>query len=141
MEGIPLINGRAHDWVSVELGYSGVVVAGITAIDYGENRAKQNNYGLGARPVSRGYGQVTAKASITMLAEEVAALEAVAPGGDVTKLPPVDVPVLFIPIGSTAVTKHVIKNFEFTNNERNMKAGDMGIEVPLEGICSHIEWR
>ena len=140
-EGIPLINGKAHDWASIEFGYTGVVVTGVTAIKYGETRDKNDNYGLGTRPTSRGYGQVKSTASITMLAEEVAALEAVAPGGDITKLPPTDVPILFIPVGSTTVTKHVLKNFEFKENGRDAKTGDTGIEVSMECIVSHIIWK
>lgn len=137
---VPLINGRAHDWASITLKYANVIVAGITAIKYGETRDKQDNYGLGSRPVSRGYGQVKATASITILAEEVAALEKIAPNGDITMLPPTDVPICFIPIGSTEITTHTLKNFEFKENSRDMKAGDMGIEVTCEGVVSHIIW-
>jgi hypothetical protein len=139
-ESIPLINGKAHDWASIEFGYKGVVVSGVTAIKYGETREKKDNYGLGTRPVSRGYGQVSATASITMLAEEVAALESASPNGDITLLPPVDVNVLFIPVGSTVATKHVLRNFEFKENGRDAKAGDTGIEVPMECIISDIDW-
>lgn len=137
---VPLINGRAHDWASITLCYANVIVAGITAIKYGETRDKQDNYGLGSRPVSRGYGQVKATSNITMLAEEVAALEKIAPNGDITLLPPTDVVVSFIPIGSTEIATHILKNFEFKENARDMKAGDMGIEVSMECIVSHINW-
>ena len=136
----PLVNGRAHDWASITIQYANVMVAGITAINYGETRDKNDNYGLGSRPVSRGYGQVKATASITILAEEVAALERIALNGDITLLPPTDVIVLFIPIGSTQVKKHVLHNFEFKANSRDAKAGDMGIEVQIDAIVSHINW-
>jgi hypothetical protein len=140
-EGIPLINGKAHDWASIEFSYGTSPVVGITAIQYGETREKKDNYGLGVRPVSRGYGQVAATASITLLAEEVKALEDIAPNGDITALPPVDVKVLYIPVGSIAVTKHILKNFEFKENSRDTKAGDTGIEVSIECIVSHIKWK
>lgn len=140
MKGIPLINGVAHAYADIKMPIMGVGMGGVTAISYSQTREKQDNYGLGDVPVSRGYGQRKATASITMLAESVAILEKGAPNGDITLYPPFDIPVVYIPEGSTNFTTHVIKNFEFTKNGRDSKAGDMGIEVQLEGICSHINF-
>lgn len=140
MKGIPLINGVAHAYADIKMPIMGVAVGGITAISYSQEREKQDNRGMGDVPVSRGYGPRRAEASITMLAESVAILEAGAPNRDITMYPPFDIPVVFVPEGSTNITTHVIKNFEFTKNGRDTKTGDMGIEVQLPGICSHVNF-
>ncbi|WP_222931248.1 hypothetical protein, partial [Xanthovirga aplysinae] len=44
---------------------------GITSISYSDNQEIENQYGAGNMPVSRGFGQYTAEASLTLTMEEV----------------------------------------------------------------------
>ena len=52
----PLINGVTYSWSNVKLVLFGVPVIGITQIEYKRKQNKENNYGMGTDPISRGYG-------------------------------------------------------------------------------------
>lgn len=140
MDFVPLINGTAHAFADITFNILGVPMAGVQAIQYAEEQTKENNFGAGRFVVSRGYGQIEPSASITLLAEEVAALEAAAPNGRLQDIPPFDIPVIFQPRNSTVIYKDVLRNCEFTKNERDASTGDTGIPVELPLIISHVDW-
>ncbi|MDX5437297.1 MAG: hypothetical protein LPK03_08890 [Pontibacter sp.] len=136
----PLINGRAYSWADVKVMLLGKKVDGITAINYGDTQEKQNNYGAGIHASSRGYGKLEATASITLEKKEVERIQAaLGPGRRLQDIAPFPITVAYVNEANLAVT-HKLFNCEFTNNKREVKAGDMNIEVELELILSHIQW-
>ncbi|MCC3159519.1 hypothetical protein LJ737_19915 [Hymenobacter sp. 15J16-1T3B] len=136
----PLINGVAHSWADINVQCLGKTIPGITAISYEDEQTKEDNYGQGSNPVSRGYGQNKAKASITVEAKEVERLQEAVPTGRLQDIPPFPVVVAFVnPANKTVI--HKLMNCEFTKNSRDVKAGDTKIEVELPLIVSHIEWK
>lgn len=136
----PLINGRAYDWASIKLQLLGMTIIGVTAISYDDNQAKVDNYGAGTYASSRGYGKYEPKASITLEMKEVERIQAALPaGGRIQDIAPFPIVVAYVNQSNRMVT-HTIHNVEFTNNKREMKAGDTNIEVALELITSHITW-
>lgn len=72
-----LINkfGKIAGWNSVKVVMLGRQVEGITALSYKDSKEKENIYGAGEFPVGRGEGNYKAEASITLLKEEVNALQ------------------------------------------------------------------
>ena len=54
----PLINRKEYGWADIICTIGGVPVTGIVAIKYEEEQEKENVYGAGRHPVSRGYGRV-----------------------------------------------------------------------------------
>lgn len=138
---VPLINGVAHSWANVTVTILGQPIIGISAVSYEDSREKENNFGAGGMPVSRGVGNYTAKASITLYAEESQKLADVAPEGDITLIPIFDVLVTFLDATGTILTIHIIKNCEFMGNKREVKQGDKKIEVQHDLIVSHILWK
>jgi len=137
----PLINGTRHSWADVKINILGRTVSGITAVSYEDKQDKQNNYGAGAFPVSRGRGKYEATSKVTLHAYEVEAIvKALGIGKRIQDVPPFDMIISFLPVGSDGLVTHVIRNCEFTNNKRDIKQGDTVIEVELELITSHIEW-
>ncbi|WP_205630531.1 hypothetical protein [Flavobacterium psychrophilum] len=54
----PLINGREYGWADIVVNISATPIIGIRAIKYEEEQEKENIYGAGRNPVSRGYGRV-----------------------------------------------------------------------------------
>ena len=52
----PLINGINYSWANVKVILFGVPVVGITKIEYKTKQKKENQYGAGYEPISRGYG-------------------------------------------------------------------------------------
>lgn len=134
----PLINGREYGWADIVVNIGGVPVTGIRAIKYNEEMEKENVYGAGRHPISRGYGRIKTTASITLLSGTIMALKAKAPKGQLFRIAPFNIVVNYQPEAGPIVT-HVLKNCEFTKNEFDWKEGDMSKEVELELIVSHIE--
>ena len=132
----PLINGREYGWADITATIGGVPVTGITAIKYGEEMEKENIYGAGRNPVSRGYGRVKSTASITLLSGTVFALKSKAPKGQLHRIAPFPITVSYQPDAGPMVV-HVL-NCEFKKTEFDWKEGDMSKPIELELIISHI---
>jgi hypothetical protein len=134
-----LINGIAYSWSDINVNILGVLVSGISAINYEDEQEIEDNYGAGRLPVSRGYGEIKTTGSITLHVEEVVALQKVIPTGRLQDIPPFDIPVTYLPV-SGVVTTDILKNVQFKKNVRNPKQGDKKIEVEIPLIISHIIW-
>lgn len=133
----PLINGREYGWADIIVNIGGVPVTGIRAIKYDEEMEKENIYGAGRNPVSRGYGRVKSTASVTLLSGTVMALKAKAPKGQLFRIAPFSITVSYQPDAGALVT-HILKNAEFKKSAFDWKEGDMSKEIELELIISHI---
>ncbi len=48
--GIPLINGILCSWADIKVAIAGVLLTGITAIDYEDKQVVENVYGAGGEP-------------------------------------------------------------------------------------------
>lgn len=133
----PLINGREYGWADIVATIGGVPLTGITAIKYSEEMEKENIYGAGRNPVSRGYGRVKTTASITLLSGSVLALKAKAKNGQLHRIAPFSITISYQPDAGPMVT-HILKNCEFKKTEFDWKEGDMSKPIELELIVSHI---
>ncbi len=133
----PLINGREYGWADIGVTIGGVPVTGIRAIKYEEEQEKENIYGAGRNPVSRGYGRIKTTASITLLSGTVMALKAKAPKGQLHRIAPFTVTVVYQPDNQPMVT-HLLKNCEFKKTAFDWKEGDTHKDVELELLTSHI---
>ncbi|SMC75365.1 hypothetical protein [Chryseobacterium sp. YR221] len=133
----PLINGREYGWSDIVVNIGGVPVTGIRAVKYEEEQEKENIYGAGRNPVSRGYGRVKATASITLLSGTLFALKSKAPKGQLHRIAPFTVVVSYQPESGPVVT-HLLKNAEFKKTAFDWKEGDMSKEIELELLISHI---
>ena len=91
----PLINGVNYSWANVKLVLFGVPVVGITQIEYKRKQKKENNYGFGLEPVSRGYGNKEYEGKITLYRDEWNAIIAAAPNRDPLDIPWFDIQVSF----------------------------------------------
>jgi hypothetical protein len=137
----PLINGVEYgDFAQIRLNVLGREVVGITAISYSDEEDMKDNYGQGKYVVSRSTGQVKCEASITLLVSEVEALQVASPTGRIQDIPTFDIPVSYVNFEDVLVT-HVIHNCRFKKNSRSAKTGDMGQEVELPLLVSHISWK
>lgn len=135
-----LANGIEYSWAQGVCVVAGVVVTGISEINYGDKRAMKDNYGAGSKPVSRSYGAYEASGDITLHMSEVERLTNVAPSRDLTQLGMFDVTVTFAPQLGQSPVKHVLRGCQFTGNMRAMKQGDDKFEVKLELIVAEISW-
>ena len=137
----PLINGVQHAWSSVKINILGRVVTGVTSIEYGYNRLIEDHEGAGDEPVCRGIGSKKYKKLMLELFQfEVVALQQ-ACGGDITSIPPFDIPVLYVATSGSAQVVDVIQNCQFMDNNRTLKTGDTKSVVKLELICAGIKFQ
>ncbi|MDR3046127.1 MAG: hypothetical protein LBU51_00750 [Bacteroidales bacterium] len=137
-DGIPLVNGIAYSWSDIKTRIAGQLVIGITGLDYGQTRQVDNIYGMGSNPVARGYGRNEATAKLTLLKDEVVALERAAEGHDITNIPPFDITVSYVPLNQSKIKTDIIKNCQFKGNSASWKEGDSSNAVELELLPSHI---
>lgn len=136
---LPLINGRAYDFTQIIVNILGAPVASVSAISYTEEQTKENNYGAGDRPVSRGHGAITASASITISMNDVEAIRDVAPDGSLLKVPAFDIEVSFL--NAQKVVTHTLKNCEFTSDGVETSQDDKDVKRSFSLIPSHIKYR
>lgn len=134
----PLINGVNYSWSNVKLNLFGVPVVGITEISYNRKQKKENNYGAGQDPVSRGYSNREYEASITIYRDEWQRIIAASPDKDPLNIKPFDIQVLF---GGSSVqfAQDTLRSCEFMNDPFEAKQGDSKLMVKLDLIVGLIE--
>jgi len=138
MDFTPLINGREYGWGDIVVNIASTSVTGIRAIKYEEEQEKENIYGAGRNPVSRGYGRIKTTGSITLLSATVFAMQATAPKGKLHNIAPFPIVVSYQP-ETGPIVKHILKNCEFKKTSFDWKEGDMSKDIELELVISHIE--
>jgi hypothetical protein len=138
MANTPLINGVNYSWANITILLFGVPVVGITEISYSEKQKKENNYGLGNRPVSRGYGNIEAEGNLTLYTDEWKRIIAAAPNRDPLLIPPFDIQVVFSGRG-LATEKDVLRSCEFLDNPFKASQGEGKLMVTLPLIIAQIE--
>lgn len=133
----PLINGVSYGWGNIQLVLFGVPVVGITKIDYKAKQTKENLYGAGYKPVSRGYGKYEYEGSIEIYTEEWKRIIAAAPGRDPLSIAPFDIEVVFAG-NRVAPEKDSLKMCEFLENPLSSSEGDTSIKVSIPLIIGDI---
>ena len=134
----PLINGTNYSNGNVSVILFGTPIVGIVAIDYNVKQKKDNNYGAGYQPVSRGYGMYEYTGSIEIYLDVWKSIIAQAPNRDPLQIPPFDIPITY---GGTGVltTKDVLRAVEFLENPTDTKTGDTKITVKIPLIIGGID--
>jgi len=134
----PLINGVSYSWSNIKLVLFGVPVVGITKIEYKRKQKKENHYGMGTEPVSRGYGNKEYEGKITLYRDEWDAIIAAAPSKDPLDIPFFDIQVSFE--GPRVQTQNdVLRACEFTEDPFTVSQGDTKIMVDIPIIIGTIE--
>ena len=136
----PLINGVSYSWANVKLVLFGVPVVGITKITYKAKQKKEDNYGMGTEPVSRGYGNKEYEGSITLYREEWAKVIAASPSRDPHLIPQFDISVTFSGAG-VAPQLDVLQACEFLEDPFTVGQGDTKIMIDLPLIIAGISHR
>ena len=136
-----LINkfGKMAGWNSVTANLLGRDVEGITELEYSDEVEKENVYGAGNMPIGRAEGNYTPNASITLLLEEVNALQnSLPPGKGVHAIAPFPIVVEYEYNGF--VKRDIIHNAEFKGRGVAVKQNDKTIAYKFPLVISHISW-
>jgi hypothetical protein len=138
VESAPLINGRTYGWADINVVIGGVPLTDIVGIKYSSAQEKENKYGAGRKPVARGYGRITYSASITLRAGTILALENSAPNGELHRIQPFPITVVYQPDAGPLVTR-VLRDAEFMETNFEWEEGDLSKEFELNLIISGIQ--
>jgi len=132
-----LINGINYSASNVTVVMYGVAQSGITAINYKATQTKENNYGLGVAPVSRGYGNKTYEASIEMYRDSWQAIVNAAPNKDPLSIPPAQFQVLYSG-DSVNFAQDNLEAAECMEDPLTVASGDTSIKVTIPFIIAGI---
>ncbi|MCK4908602.1 MAG: hypothetical protein KAS70_01765 [Planctomycetes bacterium] len=135
----PLINGRAYDYVDIQISILGAEINGVTEVNYTQTQEKANNFGTGVFAVSRGRAARDATGSIGLSMNEVEALREVSPAGNLLDLPAFDIVIVFGNVQSPQT--HVVKNVEFLSDGVETSQGDTQIARSFDFVASHVQYR
>lgn len=131
--------GKLTGWNNVTVNLLGRDVVGITELSYSDSTKKENAYGAGGMPVGRTEANYEAKASITLLKEEVDAIQKALPKGKrLQDIEPFEIIALYDRKGE--ILKDRINYVEFTGNAVEVKQNDGSIAKKMELIVSTIDW-
>ena len=134
----PLINGVNYSWSNVKLVLFGVPVIGVTKIEYGRKQKKDNNYGMGVDPISRGYGNKEYEGKITLYRDEWNKIIASSPSRDPLDIDFFDIQVTFS--GSRVQPSlDVLRACEFLEDPFTVSQGDTKIMVEIPIVIGLIE--
>jgi len=137
MASTALINGINYSWGNISLVLFGIPIVGITKISYSAKQTKENNYGIGFEPISRGYGNREYEGSIELYLDEWKRIIAASPNKDPLQIAPFQIQVVF---GGTAVNpnKEVLQFCEFLENPLDANQGDTKLMVTIPLVIGGI---
>lgn len=133
-----LINGVNYSWNNVSLILFGTPIVGIMSISYKRKQKKENNYGAGPEPISRGYGMKEYEGEIELYLDTWKQIIAASPNRDPFQIPFFDIPVSFSGEGVTT-TKDTLRACEFTEEGMDTKSGDTKITIKIPLIIGGID--
>lgn len=134
----PLINGINYSYSNISVVLFGTPIVGITKIDYKRKQKKENNYGFGVQPVSRGYGNYEYEGSIELYTDEWKRIIEASPNRDPLAIAPFDIQVVFGGTG-LAVSKDVLRMVEFMEDGLTASQGDTKLLVTIPLIIGAID--
>ncbi len=138
---VTLPNGVNYSWENSSIIIFNMPLVGITKISIKSKQAKDNNYGLGNKPISRGYGNKEYDMSISVYFDELAKwINAVSPDGDILDIPYFDFPMVLS--GKRVLAKKVIvRAAEFLESPFETAQGDTKIIVDLPLVIAGVDWK
>lgn len=134
----PLINGVSYGWGSISFVVGGLPFIGITKIAYKKTQTKENIYGAGYNPVSRGYGKKEFEGSITIKREELNRLIDAAPNNNIEDIPPFNIPVVYSDGTRVQPRKDTLVSVEFDGFNLTTNQGDTSMDVEIGLIIGDI---
>lgn len=135
-----LKNGINYAWGDVKLVLFGIPIRGITKISYKEKQLKENNYGAGTQPISRGYGNSEYEASIEIFRDEWQAIKNASPNKRPLDIAPFDVQVLYGANAASAATD-ILQACEFLEDPFNLEQNNTKHLITIPLLIAGIETR
>lgn len=136
---VVLINGVNYSAVNVNNIAFGVPVTGITKISWRKKQVKDNNYGLGQDPISRGYGQNTYEGTMTVYKDWWQSVVNASPNKDPLSIGAFDWTITYGNPPQTPLVIEKLRAFEFLEDGIDVNAGDTKLLIDIPFIFAGIE--
>lgn len=123
-------------WADITSLVGGVPLLEVQEIQYSRDRKIEDHYGAGDKVVTRGYGNVEDTGlQFKMSFDELKRLEAAAPNGDITLIPPFVTKIVWKSTPQNPISyTDTLTNCQFTSNGRDLKQGDTKHFTTIKGI-------
>jgi hypothetical protein len=135
-----LINGVNYSWENTNVLIFGQILTGITKVSIKSKQTKDNNYGIGKKPISRGYGNVEFEGSMSVYFDELLRWIKATGNGDILEIPYFDFPIMLV--GKRVLPhKIVVRGAEFIESPFENSQGDTKIIVDVPLVIGDIDWK
>lgn len=128
----------ARDWQSLNVSFAGtsILITGATKIKYGIKQNTQLNYGIGGKPISKGYGNIEYSGELTLtIAQLEQIMDEITTWADANVIPlnfvPFDITVTWTDRNTGGLRTDEIYNCTIDNYEKSLGVGDMETYVDL----------
>lgn len=136
---VTLPNGVNYSWPNQKIIIFGQPLIGITKLTLMEAQVKENNYGVGSEPISRGYGNKSYTASMEVYFDEIVKIISQSPNRTLNDIGMFNFTVAMLSTRNVPYTIKV-KAAEFTDFGLTANQGDTKFLVELPMIIGGIEW-
>lgn len=132
--------GVNYTWNNAAIILFGVPLVGITKISIKSKQNKTNEYGVGPKPIYRGYGNKEYEATISVYFDELVKWVNATSNGDILDIPYFDFPMV---LGGTRVLPQTVtvKGAEFLENPFEVAQGDTKIVVDIPLVIADVIWK
>jgi len=137
MAEIALINGNAYYHSGLTVSILGVPIPSVSSLNYSVAQTKENNYGTGSEPISRGRGSKTYTGSIELSMNDVEAIRGAVGTRDLVDIPPFDIVIVWVSVGNTTRV-HTLENCEFMNDGVETSTDDTDVLFTFDLIIGKI---
>lgn len=136
-----MINGIQYGFQDIKLVLLGRPTSSLTKVSYTVKREKKNIITNSKKPHTRARGPESYEGSLGFTQAELEALQRVAGSNrKLTDIPMFDIVISYAQEDGGMVVTDVLKDCEFTETKKEMKAGDMNMEVELPIIIGDIQY-
>jgi hypothetical protein len=125
-------NTKEYAWSNVEIAMLGRVLIRVRGVKYASKKEKEYLHARGENPHSIQSGNKTYEGELMLLQSELEAIQRqLGATEDITDLDPFNITVVYKPKGVGSLVTHILKNVEFTEDNREIKQGDKWQELTL----------
>lgn len=136
----PEVNGQEYSYADVRFTIFGVVLMGVTKINYGHKRPVEQHHGTGKKAVSYGYGPETCEGSITVLMSSLQMLRNSIPKGKkLTDAVPSTIVVTY-KTDDGKFTVHKLVSVKIAADNSGGSTGDTKMETELPLVIADIDY-
>ena len=131
-------SSKQYAWSDISIAFGGRIIAGVTEVEYTEEKEKSALYGRGSKPLGIVRGNHSFEGKLSIWQSELEAMTRDAKNNDILNLN-FDLVVAYVPSEGGQIVTDILKNVEFTEVKKAMKQGDKNMVVELPIIFTDVK--